>query len=76
MLRDELQRIQQYMDRICAADGSLDILSAEEREDLIVLLEKWCEENEIELVEKRNSEFDDISAVRYQQNDAGMYPSI
>jgi len=52
MLREELQRIQQYMERICAADGSLDVLTLQEREDLIELLEKWCVENEIEITEK------------------------
>jgi len=49
MMQDDLQKIKRYIDRICAADGSLNALSSKEREDLIVLLEKWCEEKDIDI---------------------------
>lgn len=61
------------MDRVCAADGRLDVLTLEERGDLIVLLEKWCEENEIEIFEKSTDEYGNITAVRYHPDDSGMY---
>lgn len=38
---EELERMRVYVDLIKGADGSLEVLTREERQDLEQLLEKW-----------------------------------